>query len=58
MSSGEEPVDRVESRQGRRCPDCGAEFATEALLANHRRLHTATGEEREALLDEQAERRP
>lgn len=58
MTSGERSVERVESKQGRRCPECGAEFATEALLANHRRLHDATGEEREALLDEQGERKP
>ena len=42
-----------------RCDVCGSSFTTEALLADHQRLHEAeTSEEKEEILKEQAERKP
>ena len=42
-----------------RCDTCGSSFTTEALLADHERLHAAeTAEEKEVILKEQGERKP
>ena len=41
-----------------RCDQCGADFATEALLADHEKTHSASPAERDAAIERQAERRP
>jgi hypothetical protein len=42
-----------------RCDDCGAEFTTEALLADHVKTHqTSDPAEQEEIIERQAERKP
>jgi hypothetical protein len=47
------------SMAANRCPTCGSEFTTEALLADHERMHESSSPaEDEALLKQQGERKP
>ena len=41
-----------------RCPVCEASFTTEAMLQDHVRTHSASEEERDELMQRQAERKP
>lgn len=41
-----------------RCDTCGADFATEALLADHEKTHSGSDAERQAALERQGERKP
>ena len=51
--------DPKNAEQGLRCDVCGAYFTTEALLGDHKQMHDAkSGAEREALQDQQGERKP
>ena len=41
-----------------RCDTCGADFQTEAVLADHAKTHSSDPAEQQAALDRQNERKP